>query len=1811
MNIIERNALDQKVGSYVATELIEKLINKEPGHCAQITDLSPHVMEKSCEEILLHGAGRFEAYVLTSNDNRHQKPFEIHATKLVERRNLEQKVIVLFIPPNLRTAAEDSFDIATFEWISFDHVYLEMKKRLKIEAEQVMLDQDRILSLDNISNLIEKNWKLPGAMDWCLFYLSIIENKGTTESIGNSLPYLYLLPDEEILSATNQNTRILENIKAIETLRNVTKSIQNRVDELHTKDKNIKKKLLRLLRNYSHRVDFDQWVKETLTNDSLRETLDFQQWGVEKVMDNLEELKIEKIKGSALVHGQNGLELKLDGKKDFKIDYRSEPAPPLCEDWARVHVHLIDAEAEEAYTIVQTISTSKKKAANKVAQTQNVTAIQLSRLSDIDPGRYTIGIQAISHDGFILKESVAPEVFYIQGKQAAEDEPEEKKEIVGSSQEVFRAARISTMKEDEPFHFDANEFELNWGVAEEQPVPMQAQLSLYSKQQNTVYHLSTNYLLHQCHSMWLKHPEILGTLTYKHEEQAASEDFTVALKFEQQFDEMDYDSEAYKRFLRQRKRFFKAVTDLGPYHWEQILSFEESFLVEKAEKYLDAYKALLEELQEQSSEESIILMNRLRMTDLIEVQFDGSVFYLMTPSHPLKLAWSLQYEEVSEKWTNEAARLSERNRRLRDISTLLSEQTSIYYPFMVKDRHNSWYVNVDTVGNNWGIFVPVSKITDDAFLEHINEVLQIDRNYKRKSKFPYQRIKEKILQYLEKRPYLSVLTINVFEPDDGTEILSLFKQLFKSFQDSKYRIFQDLRINLRLFTDHEDLLNSLGKAIDEIMTSGEGKMVDEFQERITMEAQNPLFPVFSYSKHLTSDFTKDPIQFEANLSILSQLLKAEVGFFTDQEASQYRSSYFNGLSYELVSHTGGKNGNDQMSYWKKFISTKANYPGNKNAEAMLGLLESYSTLMMFDETDETGNLPGLMINMDADLKKHLENIHQVSDWVILIDEYLGVDFLDRPASGRDRYHLIDFAPDESLERNQVYVSTNKVSEIENMVKPVAQSIGLNMGEHTDRAVIDSLNAISGQLVMKLTSSSSQVKGALGMALARLYFREFNQASDDLQLIVIPLDAHKSWFVKERKSLSSQKMTDILAVACEPSKKEIAFNLIEVKWRNTLPGGDIVSATELRDNIVEQLDNSEQLLRKKFSSAEKSEPVYLQQAKELANILFYYLDRSYRFKSVTSDAYLKNKSFLLKLDDFTQPYQLTFKKHAFIFAMDQQGIDSRTLEGVGYHVIGKDKVEHYFQRAENEFDQDTEYFGELSKEELRRRASFFFTELVPNAVQETETPDSEKDGEEPLSGGEENIPDQDGANGEDDLIDIDLDLDGENDNETGVEIELDLDLDDDLDGDQEEWTDLDLDGNDSTESAETVREEEEQTCPPPAIFLGDHAISNQYGILGKLAANGDTIGIDLDGTLTISLFGVQGSGKSYTVGSILEMATKHFANANSLPAPLGSVVFHYSRSDAYEPEFTSIREPNQNEREVEKLRAEYGIEPEGIEDIVIITPVDRVEDRKRDFPSIEVLPLQFSTDELNVEDWQFLMNSEGNSAMYLRQLKSVLRVYRRNLTLSNIRRGIEEEDFDDRSRKLLERRLGFVEDYINDGIRIGETLKPGKVVIVDIRDEFIEENEALGLFMVLLRIFSDVKYEDRSFNKMIVFDEAHKYMNDPALMKNVVEVIREMRHKGVSMIIASQNPPSVPNEIIELSNLVVLHKFNAPLWLKHIQKTLTATAELTPAKLNQLKAGEAYIWASKSTHSMFEKEPQKVLLRPRITLHGGATKRATE
>gem|GEM_PF-2215126 len=45
--------------------------------------------------------------------------------------------------------------------------------------------------------------------------------------------------------------------------------------------------------------------------------------------------------------------------------------------------------------------------------------------------------------------------------------------------------------------------------------------------------------------------------------------------------------------------------------------------------------------------------------------------------------------------------------------------------------------------------------------------------------------------------------------------------------------------------------------------------------------------------------------------------------------------------------------------------------------------------------------------------------------------------------------------------------------------------------------------------------------------------------------------------------------------------------------------------------------------------------------------------------------------------------------------------------------------------------------------------------------------------------------------------------------------------------------------------------------------------------------------------------------------------------------------------------------------------------------------------------------------------------------------------------------------------------------------------------MDLRDEYIEKDEALGLFVVMLQIFSEATYQGSAFNKLVVFDETYK------------------------------------------------------------------------------------------------------------------------
>jgi len=395
---------------------------------------------------------------------------------------------------------------------------------------------------------------------------------------------------------------------------------------------------------------------------------------------------------------------------------------------------------------------------------------------------------------------------------------------------------------------------------------------------------------------------------------------------------------------------------------------------------------------------------------------------------------------------------------------------------------------------------------------------------------------------------------------------------------------------------------------------------------------------------------------------------------------------------------------------------------------------------------------------------------------------------------------------------------------------------------------------------------------------------------------------------------------------------------------------------------------------------------------------------------------------------------------------------------------------------------------------------------------------------------------------------------------------------------------------------------------PAIFLGVTHPSPQHGVLGEVA--GQKVALDLNETHTISLFGVQGGGKSYTLGSIIEMASLSAPPVNELPHPLATVVFHYSQTMDYSPEFTSMAQANDDEAQLSILRDRYGAEPQALADVLLLAPADQVADRRREFAGIQVQPLAFSSAELQASHWRFLMGAVGNQSTYIRQLTRIMRANRNDLSLDAIRRGVADSGMPDHIKQLAQERLDLAGDYIDDTARLTSLIRPGRLIIVDLRDEFIEKDEALGLFVVLMQLFAEARIDGDHFNKLFVFDEAHKYIDSPDLVAGLVESVREMRHKGMSILVASQDPPSVPISLIELSDHVILHKFTSPAWLKHLQKANTALSGLRSEQMSQLEPGEAYVWASKATDAAFTRGAVRIRCRPRVTKHGGATRTAS-
>lgn len=1848
-----------EIEKHLSGRFRQMLNHRSPGHCMRVSDLDGELMKRLCIRLRVDAPNSM-IFVLADEVHGGGDGVYVTSTKLIELRNPDvdgtlRSPLLVFVPNELRTSSEDSFGIATFEDLSVGDVYSEINVEL-LESMPVAV-RSAVQSVLQRVTQFNWNWATPLAIT--RFLLTIKINDCDPEVVGAALYELGLIPDFKLLAEPSKAPyRVGNNLNCVTRITTSDKS-----DRLRAMDLGLEKRAFRAeLANFLVETGIEnphQWTRQ-IVRDRTCYRFSFDKWEFEDDANSPDEVFIEVIEtklprvgeedsgveGLEGLAGEFVLPLGKNGLKKFSVSFEVDPVPSKVEGLAKFQLQIISVNKGPT-GIVKGVSAWDTNSSKKTVSFNKLTGV------DWDEGWHFVRIQAFTEDGERLtlldrkgqalpwlddsssEQTQAPnegELFYVVPEGDVDIEPVQR--AVPRHPSLLHAMRdlqFSAILDDR----DAKLISVTSVQWSDQSRGSQSMIEAKFGSEGTV-NIPVSTCLQAVEQRILAAPAELATWRLSINRGVVGEPIC--------------DSIARSRlvpldgFVAARTALFEAIRQGDRNLISQAADFGE--LRELVLEYAVQYQSLLQSLLRYAETRSGSDQNHIHAAiegllnlDVVQV---GLTNYrgqrqqaaLIGPLHPMRCLWLAGWAALGASWVLDA----EKCRRefvspARDV--LLHRLLPANQPPYLSVAHGSVFTAVDNIHAMWTLYA--SNLERDArgLIGNVCSALGLPEPDIGGMTVTGKYLAGRVQRYLVQHPYVRSLTINAFNSGRARVLADMLLEL------QAVDPLQGMKYDIRLFVPDANE-PGVGESLLELLNP-EGSTNAQRADAFSALGKDHLNPKLRVAIRPTKDFRTESDAYPAHLSLLFDVFPAEAvaaGKYNPKEAG---ASVFGLLQDFVVEYTD----DGETVAWTRQPRHGLAAP-LRDAQAISDMLSSlptvYSAATATIATGQAGvsTRPQVTLALNNDDRALIHQVHEASDWVFTVDRNIGIEYFDHNDQGMRPDYLIEHTP--SLENglgHQILLTSRSLVEVEAMMRSVLQRYSLPHDGNRCAVILESLRCLSGRLALKLIASPTQRAEALGLALSRMYLDHQGIFSNQ---IVVPLDAHTDLYREPRKSAVdlqeevSLKRTDLALFDLNVATRTITCNLIEVKCYST--AGNLAQYAQLKDSIVEQLETSEKTLRLHFDPRLHS-PDRIDRAfktAELGKLLEFYIDRSARFGLLDSDVVDEAKFFIRTLDD---GYEMIFTRSALVFDFEKEGTNLPELDnGVEFHRLGINIIRTLVD------------------------------ESIPEASDTSNNSGSDDNRDGGVGGGGTPFPSGDAEEGNDSASSVPKlkealffvqarDRSVSWDSLTSRSFVSEPDITDiprvepapsrtpSIEQDSAGFVRL---GKEPVEAAgperrsptteikapvpsspapahfvspgsgvETIKESlaEAKTpeplvssneAPPYDVLLGSTTDSPQYGIIGEFA--GRKIALDLNQTHTISLFGVQGGGKSYTLGTVAEMATIPIKNINQLPSPLATVIFHYSPTQDYRPEFTSMHHPNSEEWAVKALEARYGAIPQAIKDVLLLVPIDKLNERKHEYPGIEVHPLRFSSAELQVGHWQFLMGAVGNQ-LYMRQLKSMMRGLRNDMSLDGLRNGIDHSTMPDTLKDLARMRLEMAAQYIDDTASLKGLIRPGRLVIVDLRDEFIEKDEALGLFVVLLQLFGDAKHEGQNFNKLVVFDEAHKYIDSSDLVAGLVEVVREMRHKGTSVMVASQDPPSVPLALIELSTQIILHRFNSPAWIKYIQKANAALHALTPEKMAQLKQGEAYVWSAKATDESFSRDAMKIQCRPRVTLHGGGTKTAVD
>jgi len=388
--------------------------------------------------------------------------------------------------------------------------------------------------------------------------------------------------------------------------------------------------------------------------------------------------------------------------------------------------------------------------------------------------------------------------------------------------------------------------------------------------------------------------------------------------------------------------------------------------------------------------------------------------------------------------------------------------------------------------------------------------------------------------------------------------------------------------------------------------------------------------------------------------------------------------------------------------------------------------------------------------------------------------------------------------------------------------------------------------------------------------------------------------------------------------------------------------------------------------------------------------------------------------------------------------------------------------------------------------------------------------------------------------------------------------------------------------------------------------------NDSILLGKQMNDGSLVEIPCGTSQRILVCGKTGTGKSYTLGVLVEELAR-----------IGKDIILVVDTQGI---FWSTAQPNESYSEVDKLW-EFNREARGFRVNILVpgNPAERYGDtaivEELEHRGINIQELRLNPSDLSPEMWCDLFDLDINGLMGIMLFRAVRQCGQRlgrEFLIDDIAAEVSKLHGLDQTKEAIQRKLDMAHDWQifeeNRYREIWEILQPDAINVLDLS---VIAQGRYGLRNLVLAVLATFIFRMRAIARRrealglasdmkkvwLAIDEAHNFCPSvrSTLSKDIlIRWAKEGRQPGLSLVVASQQPSAIDAEILTQCGIRLVHRITS----KDDYRAIDALSqdylsEGLPNQIKQLNGPGQTLLIDDERESVIP-----VQIRPRQSLHGG-------